>query len=241
MMTDAVIDCACVIHGDKYDWEYVERLYSMIHRHMSRGVRFHVFTEKNRSVPGHMIKHDLTEWPGISGPRKSWWYKMQLFDPSRISGQILYLDLDVVIVDTLDWMCDLDPGYFWTIRDWRHLWKPLWHGMNSSVMYWDNGKFSNIWKEFCDRGIGEIAARYRGDQDFINAMLPEEQRRFFQDDFVLSWRWQIKDGGMDIKTRAYKNPGAGSVVPPGSKILIFHGDPKPHEIQDPIIIRHWTG
>ena len=80
---EGAIDCACVIHGDGYDWIYVDRLHSMLARHFTKGIRLHVYTEQSRSVPDHMIKHVLDEWPGLSGRRRSWWYKMQLFNPAH--------------------------------------------------------------------------------------------------------------------------------------------------------------
>jgi len=61
------IDCACVIHGSGYDWSYVERLYNMLCRNLHAEVRLHVYTEHDRSVPPHMVKHILTDW-GIAGP-----------------------------------------------------------------------------------------------------------------------------------------------------------------------------
>ena len=87
------IHCACLIHGDGYSWDYVDRLYNMVTRNLSRAVDFHVYTESHRDVPDHMIKHSLIEWPGVSGPKKSWWYKLQLFNAENFSGQILYFDL----------------------------------------------------------------------------------------------------------------------------------------------------
>ena len=63
------IDCACVIHGDAYNWKYVDTLYSMLTRNLSRQVRMHVYTEQHREVPPHMIKHVLTDWPGIRGAK----------------------------------------------------------------------------------------------------------------------------------------------------------------------------
>ena len=56
------VDCACVIHGKAYDWRYVERLYNMLSRNLDREVRMHVYTEHDRSVPPHMVKHILDDW-----------------------------------------------------------------------------------------------------------------------------------------------------------------------------------
>jgi hypothetical protein len=114
------IDCACVIHGSGYDWQYVEKLYNMLSRNLSAEVRLHVYTEHDRSVPPHMVKHILEDW-GISGPKRSWWYKMQLFNPAHFTGNLLYFDLDVVIANQLNWVRELSTDYLWTIRDFRYL------------------------------------------------------------------------------------------------------------------------
>jgi hypothetical protein len=98
----------------------------MVKRHVSCPLRFHVFTEQHRAVPDHMIKHALKDWPGVSGRKKGWWYKMQMFDPDHIAGTVLYFDLDVVITGDLDWVRELDTRYFWTIRDFKKLWRPAW-------------------------------------------------------------------------------------------------------------------
>jgi len=236
---NGTVDCACVIHGNKYDWCYVERLYNMVKRHSTHPIRFHVFTEPDRSVPDPMIKHVLNDWPGIAGPRKSWWYKMQMFEPGRISGRLLYFDLDTVIVDNIDWMQGLDARYFWSIRDFRHLWRPSWRGMNSSVMLWDTTRFAWIWREFQQNDVKTQARLFHGDQDFLNSVLTEKDLKFMDESLIKSWRWQIKDGGMDMKTRIYRRPDAGSVLPPGVNILIFHGSPKPHEVNDSVIKKLW--
>jgi hypothetical protein len=187
-----------------------------------------------------MIKHVLHDWPGIAGPKKSWWYKMQMFEPGRVSGRLLYFDLDTVIVDNIDWMQGLDARFFWSIRDFRHLWRPSWKGMNSSVMLWDTTRFGWIWKEFQQNDVKTQARLFHGDQDFLNSVLTERDLKFMDESLIKSWRWQIKDGGMDMKTRVYRRPDAGSVLLPGVKILIFHGSPKPHDVHDPIIDQNWV-
>ena len=185
----APIDCACVIHGDVYSWKYVDTLYSMLTRNLSRQVRMHVYTEHDREVPPHMIKHVLTEWPGIQGAKKSWWYKMQLFNPEHHSGQLLYLDLDTVVVNNLDWITQLSPHYFWAIRDFITIWNPKSQTINSSVMYWNTVNFADIWTQFNVKNVAKICAKYRGDQDYLSEQLTVKRRRFFTGSPALSWRW----------------------------------------------------
>jgi len=234
------IDCACVIHGDRYGWEYVENLYNMLQANSKHVIKLHVFTEKSRSVPSYMIKHSLSEWPGIAGPKRSWWYKMQLFNPDNFAGQLLYFDLDVVIVDSIDWIFGLDNSYFWAVRDFKYLWREGWKKINSSVMYWDTRQFSHIWQEFQQQNIDSLVRKFHGDQDYIDTFLTDQNRCFFDTEYVTSWRWQAVDGGFDTITRTHKDPGTGTKLTPNTKILIFHGDPKPDKIDDPIVQIHWT-
>jgi hypothetical protein len=235
------VDCACVIHGNGYAWDYVEKLHSMLSRHLSRGVRLHVYTEPSRSVPAHMVRHDLTEWSGISGRKRSWWYKMQMFNPVHHQGQLLYFDLDTVIVDNIDWIVDLSPFYFWTIRDFRVLWKPDIQNMNSSVMYWDTTKWSHVWSNFEKNGTSKIISRYHhgGDQEYLTSVIAPEKRQFMDSNRIVSWRWTALDGGMNFKNRTYHRPGRGTILEPSNSVLVFHGDPKPHETTDVVIKQHW--
>lgn len=234
-----VVNCACVIHGSMYDWIYVEKLHSMLQRNFSYPIKLHVFTEHDRKVPGTMIKHELEAWPGIDGPKRAWWYKMQMFNPQHFSGQLLYFDLDVVIVKNLDWILDLDPSYFWGIRDFRYLWRQNWQGINSSMMYWNTDLFSNIWKNFTATPILDVTRRFPGDQDFLTASIPQEKLQFFDQNLIKSWRWQIDNGGINMKTRQSIMPGAGTVLPPSTCVVVFHGNPKQHMVELNSVTQCW--
>jgi hypothetical protein len=235
----AVTDCACVIHSTGYDWRYVENLYSMLTRALPGGIRFHVYTEHDRSVPPHMIKHILTEWPGIEGPKKSWWYKMQMFNPEHYSGNLLYLDLDTVVVRDLSWISNLDTRYFWAIRDFRYLQNPHHTGFNSSVMWWNVSYFSWIWEQFSQSNIKQVTKNNPGDQDYITKVIDINQRRFFEDRMFESFRWQCLDGGYNFQRRQHKSPGSGVTIAPDTSVVIFHGSPKPHQISDTTITQLW--
>ena len=236
---EPMIDCACVIHSTGYDWRYVENLYSMLVRALPSGIRFHVYTEHDRSVPPHMIKHILTEWPGIAGPKKSWWYKMQMFNPEHHSGNLLYLDLDTVVVRDLSWIANLDARYFWAIRDFRYLQNPHHVGFNSSVMWWNVSHFSWIWEQFSKSDIKQLTKTNPGDQDYITKVIDINQRRFFEDRMFESFRWQCLDGGYNFQRRQHKSPGSGVKIAPNTSVVIFHGSPKPHQISDATITQLW--
>lgn len=233
------IDCACVIHGDAYDWTYVDRLYNMLNRNLTPGIRMHVYTEAERAVPSHMIKHCLQDWPEVNRPKKAWWYKMQLFNPEHHAGTMLYLDLDTVITGNLDWIQALNTRYFWTINDFRYLWKPGFQGINSSMMWWDTQNYSHIWNGFVSHNLQTMTRKYHGDQDYLTAVLDRRYLKFFDRERIQSWRWQAFDGGMNFAKRRHNAPNTGTTIAPDTSVLVFHGSPKPHEIQDAKIQNIW--
>ena len=233
------LDCACVIYGTAYTWTYVERLQAMLERNLSVPVRLHVYTEAERPVPHGLIKHGLTEWPDVRSGR-AWWYKMQLFDPNQHAGPLLYFDLDTVIVNNIDWIWQKSTDYFWAVRDFKYLWRYNSTGINSSVMWWDTRRFEHVWAQFSAEDRSDNMLKHRGDQDYISHTVAVNQRRYFEQERVRSWRWQCVDGGYDFDKRRHKTPGTGTWYPPETSILVFHGQPKPSEIQDPVILQHWS-
>jgi hypothetical protein len=185
-----------------------------------------------------MIKHVLTDW-NIAVPRRAWWYKMQLFDPSQHAGPLLYFDLDTVIVRNIDWIWQQPTAYFWAVRDFKYLWRPASTGLNSSVMWWDTARYAHVWHEFLQQNLSNIMHRYHGDQDYISASIAENQRRMFDVDQIQSWRWQCVDGGYNFGKRRHHAPGSGTCISDAASVLIFHGNPKPDQVQDPVVLEHW--
>lgn len=234
-----IIDCACVIHGTGYSWQYVEHLYHMLQRVFDTGIRFHVYTEAERPVPDHMIKHELTPWTGADAPARSWWYKMQLFNAEYFSGNLLYLDLDVVVARELNFVRDCDPARLWAIRDFKYLQGRPNPTINSSMMWWNVGEFDWVWRQFCKENPAAVARRFPGDQDYISHVVSVAQRRFFDDRYFESYRWQCLDGGYDFRRRKYQAPGTGVRIAGDTAVVVFHGQPKPHQVHDPEIVTLW--
>ena len=239
LVTNRQRHCACVIHGDAYDWRYVENLYNMISRHIDGELKLHVYTEHDRSVPPHMIKHVLEDWPGIKGPKKSWWYKMQLFNAEHYHGDLLYFDLDVVIMQDISWMFRLSTEKFWAIKDFRYLQKDSYNCINSSVMWWNTDRYAWVWDRFSASNIEQTVRQYPGDQDYINATIDYNDRRYMEQKYFQSYRWQVADGGYDFQHRRPRLPDTGADIAGDTAVIVFHGHPKPHEVRDPKIRNLW--
>jgi hypothetical protein len=234
-----VVDCACLIHDTLYDWCYVEKLYNSLRRHLTPQVRLHVYTEKNRAVPDHMIHHPLQEWPGIRGPKQSWWYKIQLFNAQYHQVPMIYFDLDTVITGNIDWIWQLPTDQFWAVQDFKYLFRNRNPAINSSVMWFNPAQWNHVYQEFDPDIVAKTRGRWHGDQDYIQEKIPLEKCRYFPTNQVASWRWELHDGGYDFLKRKHRTPGTGTVIPDTTSIAIFHGHPKPHEICDSTVLQHW--
>lgn len=232
------IDCACVIHDVMYPWEYVDKLYRGLQRNLSVPVRMHVYTEEDREVPTTMTKHVLEEWPGVRGPKRSWWYKIQLFNTKLFSGNLLYFDLDTVITNNVDWIWQLPTEYFWAPKDFQYLYKKSITKINSSVMWFNNKQWQHLYNNIDIERL-KTASKHYGDQDYIFENVPLHRIRYLDAHRIRSWRWQAHDGGWNFVNKKPVNPGYGTTLDKDVSVLVFHGNPKPHEIQDLAIRKHW--
>jgi hypothetical protein len=95
-----------------------------------------------------------------------------------------------------------------------------------------------VLQNFQKSNLMQHIKRFPGDQDYISSVITQQQRRYIDSERVKSWRWQCLDGGYDFKKKQWKTPGSGTVIG-NSAILIFHGSPKPHDIQDSVIAQYW--
>jgi hypothetical protein len=164
---------------------------------------------------------------------------MQLFNPEHHAGPLLYFDLDTVVVGNIDWIWQQPLKYFWAVRDFKYLWRPHDYRVNSSVMWWDTRKFESVWSAFQREDIRRVISRNYGDQDYISNAILDTDRRLFDVERVVSWRWQCQDGGYNFSRKCYKHPDTGTRIAPRNSVIVFHGNPKPADLQDPIVSAHW--
>lgn len=186
-----MLTIACVNVGDYLGRgeEYVAKLRAGVARHLALPHEFVCIRESAK--------------PG-------WWAKVDLFEPGRFRGRVLYLDLDTVIVGDLARLV-VHKGLL-HLQDWG--WTTPTYG--SGVMVWDVGEHAEIF-ELYDK---HVPARFRGDQDWLTALggwdaLPRELN--------YSYRYHAK-----------------RAVPDGAVTVSFHGRPKPHEITDGWVPQAWT-
>lgn len=186
---------ACVNEGTKYDPKYVHILYNMVKRHLDMPFEFICLTDKPENYADAPFKA-IKEQSGLPG----WWAKLGLFNRANgLSGRVLYLDLDVVVVSSLDKFIKKHKRGFWIIRDWLD-------GMyNSSVMLFTAEKHYDIYDQFNWRDMGAI----KTDQHFIYKKYGE--CKIFKSEDIQS----------------YKQDACEEAFGKDAKVVVFHGYPKP--------------
>ena len=118
----------------------------------------------------------------------------------KLGRRLIYFDLDVVVSGNLTALAGLNR--FSIIKDW---WLP---GFNSSVMVL-TGNERSVWSKFRPEFIPDYP---QGDQQWITAQLP--------DAFTFPPEW----------FPSFKADKCFESAPEHSKAVIFHGNPKPHEL-----------
>ena len=85
----------CVHWGTKYSVKFVNILYSMCHRNFTDKFKFYCLTDEVNQAFHYKVNPIRIPDPQFDG----WWNKMHLYDNRLdIEGNILFMDLDVVLV-----------------------------------------------------------------------------------------------------------------------------------------------
>lgn len=224
----------CLKVGNKYNSEYVNKLYRACKRNLTLDFNFHCFTEDDSYLDGDMIVHDLPvrDYPHIKG----WWWKTYLhkeglFDEKDIN---FYIDLDMVIVDNIDKFFTYEPT-----SQYVSCLKPVYRkGLAGYILRW-RGNFDKVWDLInLNRSLMKT---YRSDQEYIEDLL-FEVTTFFPVDWVKSYKWEVRSQS-DLVMAENKNYVFKDIknpeVPKDTSIFAFHGTPSLDSVKDPIILKHW--
>lgn len=158
-----MINVVCILWGDKFPEAYAQNLKSMVERNTTVPHRFICLSD--RQIEGVETKNLR---PGFSG----WWNKLQIFDGS-IKGRVVYLDLDTVITNNIDWLLNY-KGPFAGIEDLGSVnahQKHLCGVLQSAVMTFESSKMDWIWFEFMMKQQ-TVMQQFRGDGEYLHSIVP---------------------------------------------------------------------
>ena len=234
-MNEAVaetVNVICMKWGTLYGPEYVNRLYSMVQRNLTRPFRFACFTDDASGIDDGVETFDL---PPIGvDPDKSHlpWRKIGLFNEELgdLTGPTLFLDLDLVIVDNIDCLFDY-PGHFVIIHNWTH---PNDIVGNSSVYRFTVGADSYVLDRFHSESHQHWIDTYRNSQTFLSHSVKD--LTYWPAEWCVSFKRHCLPGGIKWYGMA-ANMMIPSKVPKDTKIVVFHGHPNP----DDALAGRWPG
>ena len=167
------ITVICVRTGKKYGIGYVAALRDMVAEHLTQPHRFVCLTNQPERLDGvEFIDISRFDLPG-------WWAKMLVFNRRVVgAGKILFIDLDMVIIGSLDRLADLDIDFgicrnFTRIRQAKNN-RVMWPCFYSScVMLLGDGFGPKIWETFsCMHSEYIESAGRLGDQSTIQWLYP---------------------------------------------------------------------
>lgn len=165
---------------------------------------------------------DIDKVIPFSNDYPTWWGKIELFKHSQFSNHVFYMDLDTVIVGNIDEIVSY-RGEFSGLRDFYAL-----HSLGSGVMAWNPASTNMIYQRFVPRSREIITSYREGDQRWIDENKPSID--YLQDMFpnqIVSFK------------RHCMNKQGQVEIPKNARIICFHGNPRPHAVNDPIIKKYW--
>jgi len=229
-----LVTVLCVRFGKKYGPDYVVRLRNMVSRHLTVPYEFVCLTDD--PTPIDNVRLVVQRNAGYIRP---WWHKVHMFDPTlELHGRILYFDLDILIHANIDKLISNRTDEFLGIRDFNRKFHPTWNVLNSSAMSWDQGKHSDIWRLF-HKDLSS-AQKLHGDQDWI-WKIAKDRIKFWPDEWLMSYKWELRERNELTRingTFQFKNV-RNPRIPKECSVVVFHGDPKPQDIEDPFVIDNW--
>jgi hypothetical protein len=208
----------CMKWGTKYGPEYVNRLYGMVRRHLSGDFRFVCLTDRTEGIRPEVECFPI---PGLelqASQRDGGWRKLLSFQPDLygLKGTALFLDLDVVIVDSIDPFFEL-PGDFLIIHDWKRPWRVT---GNSSVYRYELGAHPEVLSRFRAEQL-EIRKRFRNEQAYLSDVIHAQGKlQYWPDAWCRSYKYHCIP---PWPTNYWREP----IIPDGARILIFHGEVNP--------------
>lgn len=217
-ITGAMRQVICMKWGTKYGPEYVNRLYAMVRRHLSGDFRFVCLTDDSAGIRPEVSCFPIPPLdlpPGI--PERGWTKLVSLAsDLYGLRGTALFLDVDVVIVGSLDAFFE-QPGEFLIIHDYKRPWRVT---GNSSVYRFELGAHADVLAYFREH-VNEVRAEVRNEQAYLSNFMHRQGKLSY---WPAEWCPSFKYHGIPAWPSNYwREP----FVPPGARIVIFHGECNP--------------
>lgn len=213
----------CTKWGTKFGPEYVNRLHRMVRRHLGGAFRFVCFTDDARGFDAGIEHFPLPPVPVVGDRNNRGWKKLGVLSRplGDLSGQALYLDLDVVITGALDPFFEID-GAFRVIKDYKAFRYRHSYTGNTSAFRFEVGAHAGLLDEVAAMGE-RVLEDFRNEQEVISWYMHREGLLQY---WPRDWCPSYKHDCVPLLPMGWFKP---PFLPQGARVIVFHGDPKPED------------
>jgi hypothetical protein len=210
----------CMKWGTRYGPEYVNTLFSMVSRNTKRPLRFVCFTDSTLGVDPRI---ECQKLPEITVDAKTGvlpWRKISLWQENvgGLSGNVLFLDVDVIITGSIDSFFDYKPEQpYCVIDNWTQPGKNI---GNTSVYRFKVGCAPHLYTQL-QQNLAEVRSKYPNSQTYIAREIglpltfwPQDWCLSFKHSLIPSWPLNF-----------FVPPR----LPEDCRVVCFTGKPDPHE------------
>ncbi len=205
--------------GSRYNYNYVNNLYESIVKHTTKKTQLICFTDDKKKItknvickplPKIKIPHQLSETP---------WRKLSIwqYPLEGLEGDVLFLDLDLVITNNLDKLFDFKPGTYCVIENWTQVGKGI---GNTSCFRFPVKKYKDIFKNF-EKNSYSIWKKYNIEQVYISNIIKEQN--FWPQNWCKSFKHNLLP---KWPSRLWKP----AKLPSDTSIVAFTGKPDPEDV-----------
>lgn len=210
----------CVLKsGGDYTQEYVEKLFASIKRnlHESPEMEYICLTDLPIKTSDFTVKPLLHNYPG-------WWSKVEVFRPGLTKAELcVYFDLDTIILRDISDILTVKGGktfsalYPWNMKNRSN------GDFASGIMRWKNPLYSFLYSDFSE----SMQQEFPGDQQYFSAQM---KKRGFP--------W-LPLQSFFPGIYSYKRNIRGENLLGDSRVVCFHGNPRPHALNYRWIKENW--
>lgn len=220
MTIETPVNIICMKWGTKYGADYVNKLYGMVSRNLTLPFKLTCFTDDTKGIDERINTRELPPLDLPEGAPERGWNKLTTLqnDFGGLSGEALFLDLDVVIVSNIDDLFSYEAE-FAIIRDSKFRKRLI---GNSSVYRFKIGRYDDVLQKF-RKTFAQVQKDYRNEQAYLTDEVHKKgDLSFWPEAWCPSYKYHCMH---PWPVNYFKD----AFIPEGAKILIFHGHPEPQE------------